>query len=87
MESTTSSSMEERYEEILSAGRGEENPLPKTDCLCLASSLTISGERGREGEEREVVAREETDSLGCTDRISCRACSVCKTALLSTGLQ
>ena len=72
---------------VLSVGRGEENPLPKTDCLCLASSFTSWIERGREGEAREVVAKEETDRRGGTDRMSCRAWSVCSTALLSTGLQ
>ena len=67
--------------------RGEENPLPVADCLCLARSLTRCGERGREGEEREVVAKEETDRRGWTEIIFCRACSVCSTAWLSTGLQ
>ena len=79
--------MEERYEEVLSVGSEEEKPLPKTDCRCLAKSFTSSGERGKDGDEREVVARDETDKRGWTDRISCSACNVCRTALLSTGLQ
>ena len=68
-------------------GSGEENPLPKTDCLCLARSCTSCGDLGRDGEDREVVAREETDKRGLTERMSCKACSVWSTALLSTGLQ
>ena len=61
-----SCNIRERYEEVLSVDRGEENLLPVTD-------LSVPGQLGEpvreveegevvamEGEEREVAAREET---------------------------
>ena len=68
-------------------GRLEENALPSTALLCLARRLTRCWDLAREGEAREVVAREDTASLGWTEMMAAREAREWRTARLSTGRQ
>lgn len=72
---------------MASWGSDEEKARPRTARRCLASRWTRLGDLARAGEATEVVARQDTASLGWTATMSARQARLWRAALVSTWPQ